>query len=62
MYRIQFMGPTVTLFIFSILIIFINPQIKQILIKLKFYGNQIVPIESTMRELQQPSILQLTRV
>ncbi|CAF1067708.1 unnamed protein product [Rotaria sordida] len=62
MYRIQFMGPTVTVFIFSILIIFINPQIKQILIKLKFRGNQIVPIESTMRELQQPSILQPAQV
>ncbi|CAF1179071.1 unnamed protein product [Rotaria sp. Silwood1] len=51
MYRIQFMGPTVTIFILSILIVFITPQIKQRIIKLKFPRSQVRPIASTMRQL-----------
>ncbi|CAF4370173.1 unnamed protein product, partial [Rotaria sp. Silwood2] len=62
MYRIQWMGPTVTLFIFSILMIFITPQIKQTLTKLEFPRSQVKPIVSAMRELQQPSILLPTQI
>ncbi|CAF3394255.1 unnamed protein product [Rotaria sp. Silwood2] len=57
MYRIQFMAPTITIFIISIAIIFINPQIKQILIRLKFSRSQVAPMILQMRELQDPSIL-----
>ncbi|CAF3200697.1 unnamed protein product [Rotaria sp. Silwood2] len=62
MYRIQWMGPAVTLFILSIGIVFINSQIKQILIKLKFCGNQVVPIETTRQELHQPSVFLRTQI
>ncbi|CAF2600772.1 unnamed protein product [Rotaria sp. Silwood2] len=62
MYRIQWMGPAVTIFILSIGIVFINSQIKQIFIKLKFCGNQVVPIKATMRELRQPSVLLATQI
>ncbi|CAF2642645.1 unnamed protein product [Rotaria sp. Silwood2] len=61
MYRIQWFGPAVTIFILSIAIVFITPQIKQILMKLKFHGNQVVPMESTLRE-RQPSVLLPIRI
>ncbi|CAF3995968.1 unnamed protein product [Rotaria sordida] len=61
MYRIQFMGPILTVFILSIVIAFITPQIKQILLKLKCWRSQVVPMTIQMRKLRQPSDLQLTR-
>ncbi|CAF4998902.1 unnamed protein product, partial [Rotaria sp. Silwood1] len=62
MYRIQWMGPAITLFILSIGIVFITPQIKQILVKLKFCRNQVAPIQTTQQELQQPSIFLPTQI
>ncbi|CAF3904512.1 unnamed protein product [Rotaria sp. Silwood1] len=56
MYRIQFMGPTVTVFIVSIVIAFITRQIKQILIKLKFHGNPVAPMTLSMEEPQHSTV------
>ncbi|CAF3239430.1 unnamed protein product [Rotaria sp. Silwood2] len=57
MYRIQFLGPAVTVFILSIAIIFITPQIKQILMKLKLCNSQVAPMILQIRELEHPSVL-----
>ncbi|CAF1280970.1 unnamed protein product [Rotaria sp. Silwood1] len=56
-YGIQFLVPVVAVLILSIVMIFITPQIKQILIKLKFCGNQVAPMTLPMRELRQPCVL-----
>ncbi|CAF2807814.1 unnamed protein product [Rotaria sp. Silwood2] len=57
MYRIQWMGPAITVLTLSIVIVFINSQVKQILKKFKCVINQLTPIISPMRELRSPSIL-----
>jgi hypothetical protein len=49
MYRIQWMGPAVTIFIFSIALIFINPQIKEIFVKFTNRGNHIAPTTVPIR-------------
>ncbi len=62
MYRIEWMGPAITLFIFSIALIFISPQIKDIFVNLIRPRNHIVPATITIQNLQQPSVLLTTRV
>jgi hypothetical protein len=61
-YRIQWLGPAVTIFIFSIALIFINPQIKEIFTNFMRRENHVVPTMMPIRTLQQPSILMETRV
>ncbi len=62
MYRIEWMGPAITLYIFSIALIFISPQIKDIFVNLIRPRNHIVPATITIQNLQQPSVLLTTRV
>jgi hypothetical protein len=62
MYRIEWMSPAVTLFIISIALIFISPQIKEIFVHLIRPRNHIVPATITIQNLQQPSVLLTTKV
>lgn len=60
MYRIQWMGPSITVFILSISLIFMTPQIKKLLIKYLFRKNHVAPTVITMKNLQ-PSVFSLIR-
>ncbi|CAF2750689.1 unnamed protein product [Rotaria sp. Silwood2] len=62
MYRIQFVGPAVAVFILSVAIIFITPQIKQILIKLSFRRSQVASMTLPMRKLLHPAVLLATPI
>lgn len=56
MYRIQWMGPAVTVFIFSIALVFINSHMKQVLLtKLKYRRGQAVLTVIPRQELKQSS-------
>lgn len=61
MYRVQWLGPSVTVFVLSIAVIFINPQIKQILKEFIWGQNRVAPMQTTMREHQQGSMTQPTQ-
>ena len=56
MYRIQWMGPAVTIFVFSIALIFITPQMKEIFLKFIRRENHVAPATLTRRIAPQPSI------
>lgn len=59
MYRIQWMGPSVTTFILSIALVFITPQIKEIIIR----KNHVAPTTIVMQNLQQHhSVLSPTKI
>lgn len=56
MYRIQWMGPAVTFFIFGIVLGFIDPQLRQRIQKITVRGHQVMPNTSQTHELQHPSM------